>query len=253
MKSGQRAHMPGRPVNKRTKDTCVFAGPSLAGQSIPPGVEAFPPATRGALTAALTSGYTRIGLVDGAVEESERLPLQELRDALAVPGVTVLGGASMGAVRAAQLESSGMQGHGHVFRLFRRGSLTDREEVYVLHAPAALRYRCLTLPLVNIRYTLRAMRLSGHLARAEEQALVRYMCDVPWFDRDRHALSAAVYTTCGSPRCAQIMQTFDLMYRDIKHEDAVSLVSQLQSQQASSERSRKIGRMGIRPRTLRRA
>lgn len=213
----------------------------------------FPPATRGALTTALASGYTLIGLVDGAVEEGERLPLQELRHALAMPGVTVLGGASMGAVRAVQLESSGMQGHGHVFRLFRRGCLTDREEVYVLHAPAALRYRCLTLPLVNIRHTLRAMRLLGYLARAEEQALVRYMCDVPWFDRDRHALSAAVYTTSGSPRCAQIMHAFDLMYRDIKHEDAVSLVSQLQSQQASSEKSRTIGRMGSRPRTLRRA
>src|SRR5688572_4699287 len=97
-----------RIANKRTKDICVFAGPSLAGQSVPAEIEMFPPATRGALTAAVTSGYTRIGLVDGAVEASERLSLRELRDALAVPGVTVLGGASMGAVRAVQLESSGM-------------------------------------------------------------------------------------------------------------------------------------------------
>ncbi len=219
--------MPRKPVNKRIRDTCVFAGPSLAGQSLPPGIEAFPPATRGALTAALTSGYTRVGLVDGAVEEGQRLPLRELRDALAMPGVTVLGGASMGAVRAAQLESSGMQGHGHVFRLFRRGSLTDRGEVYVLHAPAALRYRCLTLPLVNIRYTLRAMRMAGHLPGTDEQALLKYMRDVPWFDRDRHSLSAAVYAACGTSRCVRTMQTFDLMYRDIKHEDAMSLISRL--------------------------
>jgi hypothetical protein len=147
-----------------------------------------------------------------------------------------------------------MQGHGHIFRLFRRGGLTDCEEVYVLHAPAALRYRCLTLPLVNIRYTFRGMRLAGHLARAEEQALLRYLRDVPWFDRDRHSLSAAVYTACGTSRCARIMQLFDLMYRDIKNEDAISLVSRLQSSQdASPERSQKSGRMGIRPRTLRRA
>src|SRR5688572_13949515 len=195
-----------RPVNKRARHTCVFAGPSLAGQSVLPGIEMFPPATRGALTAALASGYTRIGLIDGAVDESERLPLHELKAALAMPGVTVVGGASMGAVRAAQLGSSGMQGHGHVFRLFRRGRLTDCEEVYVLHAPAALRYRCLTLPLVNIRYTLRAMRLAGHLARTEEQALLRYVRDVPWFDRDRHSLSAGVYAAFGASRCARIMQ-----------------------------------------------
>ncbi len=242
-----------RFVNKRTRNTCIFAGPSLAGQSVPPEIEMFPPATQGALTAAVTSGYTRIGFIDGAIEEGERLPLRELREALATPGVTLLGGASMGAVRAVQLESSGMHGHGHVFRLFRRGSLADRKEVYVLHAPAALRYRCLTLPLVNVRYTLRAMRMACHFGRAEEQALLRYMRDVPWFDRDRPSLSAAVYATCGSSRCARIMQTFDLMYRDIKHEDAMSLVSQLQSQHAMFERSKKIGRMGIRPRTLRRA
>jgi len=97
------------------------------------------------------------------------------------------------------------------------------------------------------------MRLAGHLARAEEQALLRYLRDVPWFDRDRHSLSAAVYTACGTPRCARIMQLFDLMYRDIKHEDAMSLVSRLQSQHTLFERSREIGSMGIRPRTLRRA
>jgi hypothetical protein len=242
-----------RPRKKSVSDTCIFAGPSLAGHTVPPQIETFPPATRGALRAALTSGYTRVGFVDGAIEESERLPLWELREALATPGVTVLGGASMGAVRAVQLESAGMRGHGHVFRLFRRGSLTDCDEVYVLHAPAALRYRCLTLPLVNIRYTLRAMRLTGHLARAEEQALLTYMRDVPWFDRDRHSLSAAVYATCGRSHCARIMQTFDLMYRDIKHEDAMSLISRLQPQQALVGRNQHIARMGIRSRTLRRA
>jgi len=173
------------------------------------------------------SGYRRIGLVDGAVEESERLSLSELKEALATPGVMVLGAASMGAVWAAQLESEGMRGIGRVFRLFRSRSATDADEVYVLHAPEALRYRCLTLPLVNMRYTARAMRLVGHLARAEEQALVRYMRNVPWFDRDRYSLSAAAYATCGSSRCGRIVQAFDSMYCDIKRKDALSLISRL--------------------------
>ena len=162
--------MPNRSVNKSIRNTCIFAGPSLAGHTAPPQIETFPPATRGALTAALASGYTRIGFVDGAIEESERVPLRELREALATPGVTVLGGASMGAIRAVQLASDGMRGHGRVFRLFRRGSLTDRDEVYVLHAPGTLHYRCLTIPLVNIRYTFRALRLADRLSRGEEHA-----------------------------------------------------------------------------------
>jgi hypothetical protein len=206
---------------------CVFAGPSLAGHPPPPGVDIFPPATRGALTAVVRAGYTRIGFVDGALEQNESLPLRELRKALATPRVAVVGGASMGAVRAVQLESAGMQGVGRIFRLFRRGSLADSDEVYVLHAPAALRYRCLTLPLVNIRYTLRAMRLASSLTAAEEQILVTYMQQVPWFDRDRHSLSAVVYASFGSVRSAGIMQAFESMYRDIKKEDALSLISRL--------------------------
>jgi hypothetical protein len=159
----------------------------------------------------------------------------------------------MGAVRAAQLESEGMHGLGRVFRLFRRGSLADSDEVYLLHAPAALHYRCLTMPLVNIRYTLRTMRLAGGLSRAEEQALVAYMRDVPWFDRDRHSLAAAIYATCGSSRCARTLQAFDSMYRDVKREDALSLVSRLHCQPALPQRIQNIAHMGIHSRALRRA
>ena len=134
------------------RQACIFAGPSLSGHTLPPHIHRLPPATRGALRAAVRSGYTRIGFVDGALEENERLPLREICEALATPGVMLLGGASMGAVCAVQLESEGMRGVGRVFRLLRRGSLIDSDEVYVLHAPAGLHYRCLTIPLVNIRY-----------------------------------------------------------------------------------------------------
>jgi TfuA protein len=248
----QFAHMPKKSLNKRIKRACVFAGPSLVGHTLPSNIERLPPATRGALNDAIRSGYTHIGFIDGAVEERERLPLRELRKALATPEVMVLGGASMGAVRAVQLESDGMRGHGRVFRLFRRGSLTDSDEVYVLHAPATLHYRCLTIPLVNIRYTVRAMRLAGHLSREEEHALIKYMRDVPWFDRDRHSLSAATFAMCGSSRSARVMQAFDLLYRDIKREDALSLVARLHSPNTPLARSKDLAPMEIRSRALRR-
>jgi hypothetical protein len=216
---------------------CVFAGPSLCGHALPPHVDCLPPAVRGAVTAALNAGYTRIGFVDGALTEHERVPLRELREALATPGVQLWGSSSMGAIRAVQLETAGMQGVGRVFRLFRRGSLTQ-DQVYVLHAPAPLQYRCLTLPLVNIRYTVRALRRAGHLTRSEEQALVHYLSDVPWFDRDRLSIRAAVYALCGNARCARIVQAFDCMYRNVKQEDALSLVSALVEERTRPHRGR---------------
>ena len=58
---------------KVIKHACVFAGPSLAGDDLPDHIASFPPATRGALTAAVTSGYRRIGFIDGA-SRRERMP-----------------------------------------------------------------------------------------------------------------------------------------------------------------------------------
>ena len=177
----------------------------------------------------MEAGYTRIAIIDGAIDLPSRLPLHELRGSLALSRVKLFGGASMGAVQAAQLESAGMRGVGRVFRLLRRGYLSSPDEVYVLHAPAALHYRCLTLPLVNVRYTLRSLRRSGHLERAEERAIVNYMREVPWFDRDRHSLSAAVYGACGTWRCASVTQAFEQFYRDVKREDALLVLQRCRS------------------------
>ena len=218
-----------RRRNEQIARPCVFCGPSMSAGERPAGVHVYPPATRGAVLDAVNAGHTVIGLIDGAVDPGERVPLTELRDVIARPGVRLIGGASMGAVHAVQLESDGMAGIGRVFRLFRRGTLTDSDEVYVLHAPAALRYRVLTLPLVNIRYTLRRLRRAGHITAQEEAALVACMREVPWFDRDGRSLSAAVYRTCGSARSAQVLQRFDCLYRDVKQEDALRVISAVQN------------------------
>ena len=236
--------MPGR-LNASMPRACVFGGPSLSGHAHPDGVDIYPPLVRGGLAAAVSAGYGVIGFIDGAVEQPDRVPRSELRAALAHPGVLLLGGASMGAVRAAQLERAGMRGVGRVFRLLRRGSLSDSDEVFVLHAPESLRYRPLTIALVNIRFTMRGLCRAGHITAAEEQALVAYMRDVPWFDRDRHALSAAVYRTCGGSRSARVLQSFDRLYRDVKHEDAVAVCVAIQRHLHISQRSPAVGGVGV--------
>lgn len=228
-RSGSRM-MRHKRLTRSMKRACVFAGPSLSRCTPPAAIDVLPPATRGSLTAAVSAGYTHIGFIDGAVEDANVLPPEELMQALATPGVEVLGGASMGAIRAVQLRGAGMRGIGRVFRLFRRGSLTDSDEVYVLHAPAALHYRSLTLPLVNVRYTLRAMRRIGHLALADEQAIIKYLCNVPWFDRDRRSVSAAIFAVCGNSRCTRVMQAFDSLYRDVKRQDALCVLSALHAE-----------------------
>jgi hypothetical protein len=242
-----------RRLHEKSARACVFCGPSLSGKTPPEGIDVYPPATRGAFAAAVSAGYEVMGFIDGAIEQADRVPLAELRSVLERPGIVVLGGASMGAVRAVQLESAGMRGVGRVFRLLRRRSLSDSDEVFLLHAPGTLRYRPLTMPLVNVRFTLRRLRRAGHIAAAEEQALVAYLRDVPWFDRDSGAVAAAVYRTCGGARSANVLQSFDRLYRDVKHEDAMALCLEMQRIVLGSRRSRGVGYVGIHPFGLRRA
>ena len=237
--------MPKRCLTHRAPRTCVFAGPSTAGHAID-GFQLRPPATRGTLIDAVRSGFTRLALIDGAIDHADQVPLRELRQVLAMPGVQVFGAASMGAVRAVQLADCGMRGTGRVFRLFPRGILTDRDEVFLLHAPAALRYRALTLPLVNIRYTLRSMRRHGELSAAEERSLAAYMREVPWFDRDNRSVIAAVFTVCGSTRRSRVMKAFESAYRDVKREDALSLLSMLKGKMEPDRGAARIERVGIR-------
>ena len=118
--------------------------------------------------------------------------------------------------------------------------------MFLLHAPGALRYRPLTLPLVNIRYTLRSMRRHGELGAAEERAIAAYMREVPWFDRDKSSVIAAVFAICGSTRRARVMKAFEGTYRDVKREDALALLSMLKGNMECDRGVARIERVGIR-------
>ena len=77
---------------------------------------------------------------------------REILDALDA-GVPVLGGASMGALRAAELCGLGMRGAGRIFRWYRDGIVIDDAEVALLHAGAEHAWRALTVPQVNVRWS----------------------------------------------------------------------------------------------------
>ena len=76
-------------------------------------------------------------------------------------GIHVYGGASIGALRAAELHRFGMTGAGRVFADYRDGILTDDDEGAVLHGPEELVYPAVTEAMVNIRATFEQARAEG--------------------------------------------------------------------------------------------
>ncbi|SDF05567.1 TfuA-like protein [Thalassobaculum litoreum] len=135
----------------------VFGGPSLA----PGARERFPelslrgPARQGDVYLALRESPKAIGIIDGFFDAVPSVWHKEVLWAMA-QGVHILGASSIGALRAAELESFGMEGVGSVYEAFRDGALEDDDEVAVTHGPLELGHRPLTLAMVSIRATLAA-------------------------------------------------------------------------------------------------
>ena len=134
----------------------VFAGPSLPPRLRPaaePQIEWRPPVRQGELYRAALTGPAAIGVVDGYFEVVPTVWHKEILWALA-QGIHVFGAASIGALRAAELDAFGMRGIGYIYEAYRDVVLEDDDEVAVLHGPEELGYPPLTEAMVNIRVSL---------------------------------------------------------------------------------------------------
>lgn len=149
----------------------VFAGPSLAGVTPPPGVDLRGPAAAGDLYLAARAGARVIGLVDGVFEDRATTWHNEILWALD-NGARIFGAASLGALRAAECAAFGMEGVGEIYARCVSGALDDDHEVALAHAPAELGYAPLSEPLINVRATVEAATAAAVLTPASAAAIV---------------------------------------------------------------------------------
>jgi hypothetical protein len=135
----------------------VFVGPSLPPDRRP-GESVFawlPPAKAGDCYALALARPRAVVLLDGLFDESLAVRHKELL-ALIAERTPVVGGASMGALRAAELSVFGMIGVGRIFAAFASGRLDGDDEVAIMHGPAEFDFVGLTEPLINVRATILA-------------------------------------------------------------------------------------------------
>ena len=138
----------------------IFAGPSACVVN-DPRIVRFPPASAGDLVAAHRLGIRRIVYADSLFFDA--CPTHREIMALIGSGVELVGCASAGALRAAELKSSGMRGVGIVCTLVRAGLLKEDGELALLLNDD---YSAAGYPLLQIRYYLGYLLQMG-LARAE--------------------------------------------------------------------------------------
>src|SRR5205809_7899489 len=111
-----------------------------------------PPAAEGDVYRVALHRPQAIGIIDGYFQSVPAVRHKEILWAMS-RGIHVFGSASMGALRAAELEAFGMEGIGIIFGWYRDGVLENDDEVAVVHGPSATGYQRGSDAMVNIRQT----------------------------------------------------------------------------------------------------
>jgi hypothetical protein len=144
------------------KPAVVFLGPTLAHDEARSvlNAELRPPAAHGDVLRAALRRPQAIGIVDGVFEHVPAVWHKEILFALS-EGIHVYGAASMGALRAAELDRFGMRGIGEVYRAYADGLLEDDDEVAVAHAGVEDGFQAMSDPMVDVRATLDAAVSNG--------------------------------------------------------------------------------------------
>jgi hypothetical protein len=178
----------------RYSKVVVFLGPSLpAGQAqeLLPGAIFLPPARQGDIyCAARDRRPTAIGLIDGVFATAPAVWHREILWAMAEARIAVFGGASMGALRAAELDTFGMVGVGKIYDSYRSGRYApfaepfeDDDEVAVYHAPPELGCLPISDAMVDLRETLFAAETAGVIGCGTRDSLAQALKKLHFVER----------------------------------------------------------------------
>ncbi len=140
----------------------VFAGPSIEGaepSGLPTATHAAP-IKRGDLTA--VDDYDVVVILDGEFGQHASVSPKEIL-AVLEKGKTVIGAASMGALRASELDRFGMIGVGWVYDYFRRQ--TVRRDSDVALAYSIFDFKPMTVPIVDVEYWMERATAAGLIDR----------------------------------------------------------------------------------------
>ncbi|NMB77480.1 MAG: TfuA-related McrA-glycine thioamidation protein [Methanomicrobiales archaeon] len=177
-----------------------------------------PPAKRGDLLRAAEDGAAIIGLIDGVFHQESAVAHREILAAVK-KGVKVVGASSMGALRAAEMDTLGMTGIGEIYRMYKSGELISDDEVALVFDPET--GLSLSEPLINIRFTLAAAAKQGVISAGEQASLLASAQSLFYPQRTYSRIASAAGDPV-TPACRERFLSFTSLHAvDRKREDAV--------------------------------
>ncbi|MBP1883223.1 hypothetical protein J2Z50_001508 [Ensifer mexicanus] len=149
------------------------------------------PAAQGDILLAAHAFHPRaMVLIDGQFEDRPSVRHKEILWAMG-QGIVMIGAASMGALRAAELDAFGMVGVGLIYRWYRRWRLAPDDAVAVHSGPAELGFPPLTDSLVDIQRTLSSLMRRGFIEAEERRLLTTIALEMNFRERSFNAVLRA--------------------------------------------------------------
>jgi len=212
------------------KKCVLFVGPSLshseASRLIGKECDIRPPVRRGDLPA-LPSDVKLIAIVDGVFLGEAAVGHREILDKLRA-GIIVVGGGSMGALRASELRIFGMKGIGEVFRLYSEGVIEGDDEVALIFNPEDL--GALSEPLVNMRHNLERASTRRIIGEKEKEEIMKRLKGVHYPKRTKEAMLEIASELLPPSTLSRFEILLMEDYIDIKREDALEVIRFMKTQ-----------------------
>ncbi len=185
-----------------------------------------PPVKRDDIRRIIRSSPDIIGIIDGVFFDSAAVAHREIIEALR-SGITVVGGASMGALRVSELESYDMIGAGRIYEMYRSGIIESDDEVAVTFNAETM--EALSVPLVNIRLTVKAAQDAGILTGEQAVSIIGIARKIFYPDRSYQNIITGSLKEgiIGDSDKEKLLDFFKRHEVDVKREDAVLVLEKI--------------------------
>ncbi|MFE2965815.1 TfuA-like protein [Streptomyces sp. NPDC059340] len=192
-----------------------------------PSLRILPPVRHGDFFDPAVADGDTVVILDGVYHQAPALRHKEILAALH-RGVRVIGAASIGALRAAELHEFGMLGVGAIFAAYVNGDIDGDDEVAVGQEPGH-DSRALTWPMVNLRHVLELAEREGVVTGEGAKALLDAFRAIYYPQRT----AAAVRAVCRGHGAQGVMAWLDEQRRADRHFGDLKRLDALEAVQAA--------------------
>lgn len=176
------------------------------------------PIKRGDLIHDIKENPDIIGIIDGVFHQNSAVGHREILDVMK-RGIKVFGASSMGALRASELDSLGMEGIGYCYNEYASGNITSDDDVAVMLDSETL--ESLSVPLISMDYVFTNAVVENIITPDEKEELIRITKETYYPKRNyAKTLSESGLNENKKAKLVDFIRTS----KDIKKEDAKELI-----------------------------